>query len=106
MDIESVTSGCPLRPAGAGERIAAHHQAEALEECAREPGLNRRERHPGVAVAKDPVRIDVRHASFMTGRPAREGVESESHVEVGCGKADPVLQAVTVRRRSRSIFDK
>ena len=85
--------GAPSGQARLGEHIARDHRAEAVEQRPGERLLDRRQRHPRVVMAQEPVVVE---RGTNAVRSARGWRRPAAGVERRFGRAgrDPVLEAI------------
>ena len=101
MDVERVAARGAARPAGAGQRVATHDRAEALNQRARQTGLHRRQRHPRLAEAHDAEVVEGGRDRPVPLGPGPQERDAGLHVEIAGRQAHPVLQAIG-RNRGRA----
>jgi hypothetical protein len=104
MDIQRITSRCAFGPRPARERISRDDCAEAVEQRPGQRLLDRRQRHPGVAVTEETVAVEVGTRAVGPG-PGLDRAPTSVEIRLRRGGRNPVFEAVLRERRLGVVGD-
>ena len=93
MHVERVAGRRAVGPGPAREHVARHDRAEPVEQRPGERLLDRRQRHPRVVVAEQPVVVDL-GAGAVGARPRLQRAAAGVERRLGRARRDPVFEAI------------
>jgi hypothetical protein len=94
VDVQGIASRRSAGPTSAGQVVAGHDGAKAIEERSGEPSLHGGQRHPQPVESEHPVVVELWHGSQATFHTAPQAVDTDLEIGVSGWHADPVLEVV------------